>query len=135
MNHAPFLTLTLAVVLLLVGGFGLLLVVSFPLSGMDTGTPSSLSSTTTPATSTTPSGTQATASDGPCYSASPYAQGVVALATQMANALYVNPACGNQRGGNCNATWYTSAFPRAVVQYGQQCCQAHNDCSDWATGT
>lgn len=60
---------------------------------------------------------------------------VVAWATRMADALYVNPACGNQRGGACNDTWYTRAFPQAVIQYGQNWCQAHGDCVDWANGS
>jgi hypothetical protein len=53
----------------------------------------------------------------------------------MANALYVNPACGKRRGGDCNDTWYTSAFPQPVIGYGQTWCKAHGDCADWANGS
>lgn len=80
------------------------------------------------------SSTSAAASTGPCY-AGPYASQVVAWAKKMADALYVNPACGASRGGNCNDTYYTSAFPKEVVAYGQSWCQSHGDCSDWANGT
>ncbi len=59
----------------------------------------------------------ATADAGACYPGNPYGTQVVAWARQMANALYVNPACGVRRGGACNDTYYTSAFPQAVVQY------------------
>jgi hypothetical protein len=80
----------------------------------------------------TPAGSPA----GVCYPPSPYAAQVVQWATAMANALYVNPACGPVRSyPNCYDTWYTSAFPPAVIAYGQQWCQAHGDCADWANGT
>ena len=76
------------------------------------------------------------ATAGMCFPASPYAAAVVQWATAMANALYVNPACGKVRSyPNCYDTWYTSAFPPAVIAYGQQWCQAHHDCADWANGT
>lgn len=68
-------------------------------------------------------------------SASPYGAAVVAWAKKMADALSVNPACGSRRGGSCNDTWYTSAFPSPVIAYGQAWCQAHQDCADWANGT
>ena len=70
-----------------------------------------------------------------CYPGSQYGSAVVAWAKRMADALYVNPACGSQRGGACNDTWYTNAFPQPVVQYGQTWCQTHGDCSDWANGS
>ena len=69
------------------------------------------------------------------FTSNSYGAAVVQSAKEMADALYVNPACGNTRGGNCNDTWYTSAFPQPVIQYGQTWCQAHNDCADWANGT
>jgi hypothetical protein len=53
----------------------------------------------------------------------------------MADALYVNPACGNRRGGNCNDTHYSNAFPQPVIAYGQTWCKAHGDCADWANGS
>jgi hypothetical protein len=74
-------------------------------------------------------------SSGRCYPGNPYGAQVVAWARQMADALYVDPACGNRRGGDCNDTWYTNAFPQAVIQYGQSWCQTHGDCSDWASGS
>ncbi|MEO7019379.1 MAG: CHAP domain-containing protein [Ktedonobacteraceae bacterium] len=70
-----------------------------------------------------------------CYSGSPYGSAVVQWAKQMADALYIDPSCGNKRGGTCNDTWYTSAFPQPVLHYGQTWCNAHNDCSDWANST
>ena len=79
--------------------------------------------------------TASNSTDGPCYAGSPYALQVVAWAKKMADALYVNPACGSKRGGNCNDTSYTSAFPSQVIAYGQTWCKAHGDCADWANGT
>lgn len=73
---------------------------------------------------------------GTCFPASPYAAAVVRWASAMANALYVNPTCGNVRSfPDCYDTWYHNTFPHAVVAYGQQWCQAHHDCADWANGT
>ncbi|HLI70475.1 MAG TPA: cysteine peptidase family C39 domain-containing protein [Ktedonobacteraceae bacterium] len=73
---------------------------------------------------------------GTCFPSSPYAAQVVQWAAAMANALYVNPACGRVRSyPNCYDTWYTSAFPQAVIAYGQRWCQVHHDCADWANGT
>jgi signal peptidase I/Ni,Fe-hydrogenase III small subunit len=90
----------------------------------------------------TPTASQAEASatvnslsDGTCYPGSQYAAQVVRWAKRMADALYVNPACGRRRGGDCNDTYYTSAFPKAVIAYGQAWCHAHGDCADWANGT
>ncbi|HET8846600.1 MAG TPA: CHAP domain-containing protein [Ktedonobacteraceae bacterium] len=81
------------------------------------------------------SATVITSQEQTCSSASPYGAAVVGWAMQMADALYVNPACGNHRGGACNDTWYTSAFPQPVLAYGQQWCQTHGGCVDWANGT
>lgn len=70
-----------------------------------------------------------------CYPSSPYGAAVVSWARKMADALYINPACGTTRGGACNDTWYTSAFPQPVIDYGQRWCQTYGDCADWANGT
>ena len=70
-----------------------------------------------------------------CYPGSQDGAAVVSWAKRMADALYINPACGKQRGGNCNDTYYTAAFPQPVIQYGQTWCQAHGDCADWANGS
>jgi hypothetical protein len=70
-----------------------------------------------------------------CYPDSQYGSAVVQWAKQMADALYINPSCGSTRGGNCDDTWYTSAFPQPVVAYGQTWCKAHGDCADWANGS
>jgi hypothetical protein len=57
---------------------------------------------------------------------------VVKLAAQMANALYVNPACGGTISfPNCYYTWYTSAFPPSVIAYGEQVCPG---CLAWSNG-
>lgn len=96
-------------------------------------TSTSPAGTPTPVPVSTPGATSTDAST--CYPGNPYGAQVVAWARQMADALYVNPACGARRGGACNDTYYTSAFPQAVVQYGQAWCQPHGDCSDWASGS
>jgi len=70
-----------------------------------------------------------------CYPGSHYGSAVVGWAKKMADALYVSPVCGNRRGGACNDTWYTSAFPQPVIAYGQTWCQSHGDCSDWVNGS
>lgn len=94
--------------------------------------PSSMAVNGSPATAVTPTAPPV----GACYPGSPYGAQVVAWAQRMANALYVNPACGAQRGGpDCNDTWYTSAFPQEVVQYGQDWCRSRGDCVDWANGS
>lgn len=95
------------------------------------------SSTASRSTLATP-GTTPTAGNGGedfCFPSSQSGAAVVAWAKKMADALYVNPACGDKRGGNCNDTWYTSAFPKEVIQYGQTWCQSHGDCADWTNGT
>jgi len=61
----------------------------------------------------------------------------------MADALYVNPACGGHISyPDCYYTWYKApdslyppgvpTFPQAVIQYGLQVCPG---CSAWANGT
>jgi hypothetical protein len=68
---------------------------------------------------------------------------VVTLARAMADALYVNPACGGHISyPDCYYTWYKApvntyppglpTFPQAVIDYGQQVCPG---CSAWANGT
>ncbi len=94
--------------------------------------------TATTTTGTSPGTTTPTTQRNalPCSPASPDGAQVVQWAKKMADALYVNPACGSRRGGNCNNTYYTSAFPQAVLAYGQTWCQAHGDCAqDWGNGS
>lgn len=103
------------------------------------GTPSPASappgvSTPTPLVSDAPTPIVNSA-EASCFPSSQYGAAVVSWAKQMADALYVNPSCGSKRGGSCNDTWYTSAFPHPVVAYGQTWCQAHGDCADWANGS
>jgi hypothetical protein len=70
---------------------------------------------------------------GGCVPASGIAAAVVHLAEQMANALYVNPAChGTISYPNCYYTWYNNTFPPSVIQYGEQVCPG---CAAWADGT
>jgi hypothetical protein len=59
------------------------------------------------------------------------AAAVVALARQMADALYVNPACGGIAYPNCYYTWYNNSFPQSVIAYGEQVCPG---CATWANG-
>lgn len=81
-------------------------------------TPSQLSSPTSPTGCIPPSG---------------IAKAVVALAQQMAVALYVNPSCGGQINyPNCYYTWYNASFPQAVIAYGNQVCPG---CWAWQNGT
>ena len=133
---------TLSVLALILVGIALLAGAAFAVAGaMGMGTPGNAchapsgtasASPGTPHTSPTPGN----GGESFCFPASPEATAVVGWATAMANALYVNPACGKRRGApNCNDTWYTSAFPQAVIRYGQQWCQAHGDCTDWANGS
>ena len=71
-----------------------------------------------------------------CFPGNPYGAQVVSWAKRMADALYVNPACGKRRGGpDCNDTYYTSAFPASVIAYGQAWCRPHHSCADWANGS
>ncbi len=75
--------------------------------------------------------------NNPCFSSSRFGAEVVSWAEKMADALTVNPSCGARRGPpDCDRyTYYTSAFPEPVIQYGQAWCQAHGDCADWANGS
>jgi hypothetical protein len=82
-------------------------------------------------------------SDGntsPCVPASQIGARVVAWAQAMADALYVNPACGGRISSpDCYFTWYKAPgfvsppgvfpFPQMVIQYGEQVCPG---CSAWA---
>jgi hypothetical protein len=95
---------------------------------------SSSLATSTPASTPTGAGTPVDLAAA-CSPGSPYGSAVVAWARRMADALYVNPACGSQRGGTCNDTWYTSAFPQPVIQYGQTWCRTQGGCADWANGS
>jgi CHAP domain len=78
-----------------------------------------------------------------CVPASDIGAQVVALAKAMADALYVNPACGGHISSpDCYYTWYKApgstyppgapSFPQAVIAYGQQVCSG---CAAWANGT
>lgn len=111
-----------------------------PVATTDAATPSASAPTSPSPTAPLVRGTStATATpdeaENNCYPASRYGGQVVAWAKAMANALYVNPACGVKRGGACNDVYYTSAFPHAVIQYGQAWCAVHGECSDWASGS
>lgn len=99
-----------------------------------TGSPTPGSSAATP----TPTGTLPG-----CVPASEVGAQVVALARVMADALYVNPACGGHISyPDCYYTWYKApgstyppglpTFPQAVIDYGEQICP---NCSAWANGT
>ncbi len=79
----------------------------------------------------------------PCVPASEVGARVVAWAQAMANALYVNSACGGRISyPDCYFTWYkapgsaspsgVSPFPQAVIQYGAQVCPG---CSAWSNGS
>lgn len=129
----------LAVGLVVVIGFALLIGVIAGAAQSDGSTQATWCSDPmllSPVPQATPAATPTSGADNPCYSSSPYGSAVVSWAKKMADALYVNPACGRERGGpDCNDTYYTSAFPKAVIAYGQQWCQAHNDCADWANGS
>jgi hypothetical protein len=94
--------------------------------------------TNTPAMTRTPGG-----NTSPCVPASLVGARVVAWAHAMADALYVNPACGGHISyPDCYFTWYKApgsgnppgvpTFPQAVIQYGEQVCPG---CSAWANGT
>jgi hypothetical protein len=97
-----------------------------------TATPAAVSATPTP-DRTVPT----------CVPASAIGAQVVAWARAMADALYVNPACGGHISyPDCYYTWYKApeslyppgapTFPQAVIQYGEQVCPG---CSAWANGT
>jgi len=100
----------------------------------DTGLPTPGASGATPS----PSGTAPA-----CVPASTVGAQVVTLAKAMADALYVNPACGGHISyPDCYYTWYKApgstyppgapSFPQAVIAYGQQVCPG---CWAWANGT
>lgn len=68
-----------------------------------------------------------------CVAPNQIAAAVVALARQMTDALYVNPACGGIISyPNCYYTWYNSTFPASVIAYGNAVCPG---CAAWANGT
>jgi hypothetical protein len=68
-----------------------------------------------------------------CVPPNQVAAAVVALARQMADALYVNPACGGVISyPDCYYTWYNSSFPQSVIAYGNAVCPG---CAAWANGT
>ena len=78
-----------------------------------------------------------------CVPASQIGAQVVALAKSMADALYVNPACGGHISyPDCYYTWYKAPgstyppglpiFPQAVIDYARQICPG---CAAWANGT
>src|SRR5258708_22204199 len=104
-----------------------------------------LCKTVPPGTGSPTSGTTPTpgAPASSCVPASGIGAQVVAWARAMADALYVNPACGGHMSSpDCYYTWYkvpgstyppgAPTFPQAVIQYGQQVCPG---CSAWANGT
>jgi hypothetical protein len=91
-----------------------------------------------PAATPSPTGTAPV-----CVPASQIGAHVVALAKAMADALYVNPACGGRISyPDCYFTWYKAPgstyppglppFPEAVIQYAEQNCPG---CAAWANGT
>ena len=68
-----------------------------------------------------------------CVPPNQVAAAVVALARQMADALYVNPSCGGVISyPNCYDTWYNSSFPQSVIAYGNAVCPG---CFAWQSGT
>jgi hypothetical protein len=80
-----------------------------------------------------PSETPTATATPECIAPSGIAKAVVALAQQMAAALYVNPACGGQISyPNCYYTWYNASFPPSVIAYGNQVCPG---CWAWQNGT
>lgn len=109
-----------------------------PLCSVPVGPPQDTlgASPTVPISGASSTATAANLGENTCYPGSAYGGAVVQWAKQMANALYINPACGRRRGGaiGCNDTFYTSAFPQPVIAYGQAWCQSHGDCSDWSNG-
>ena len=68
-----------------------------------------------------------------CVPPNQIAAEVVVLARQMADALYVNPACGGIISyPDCYFTWYNASFPASVIAYGNEVCPG---CYAWANGT
>jgi hypothetical protein len=104
-----------------------------------TATPAAISATPgIPGATPTPDGTVPT-----CVPASALGAQIVAWARAMADALYLNPACGRHISyPDCYYTWYKApeslyppgvpTFPQAVIRYGEQICPG---CSAWANGT
>ncbi len=91
--------------------------------------------------------TQITPSSGgstsTCVPATQIGSQVVAMAQAMADALYVNPACGGHISyPDCYYTWYKApggtypagapTFPLSVIQYAAQVCPG---CAAWQSGT
>lgn len=94
-----------------------------------TGTPTA-AATATGTPTATPAAT-ATGTPG-CVPPTQVAAAVVALARQMADALYVNPSCnGTISYPNCYYTWYNAHFPQSVIAYGNQVC---GGCATWQNG-
>jgi hypothetical protein len=101
-----------------------------------TGKTSTISSPSSGASATPGSGSM-------CVPPGGYGAAVVQWAKAMADALYVNPACGGHISfPACYYTWYkvpgsnypssAATFPEAVIHYGEQVCPG---CSAWANGT
>lgn len=133
-NH--LLTWALGLGALVVLGFALLMGMVILVAGTaDTSQNTDCREASTPSSSAVPATVTVTSSEASCYAGSPIGAVVVSWAKKMAHALYVNPACGSTRGGVCNDTWYTSAFPQPVIAYGQQWCQTYGGCVDWANGS
>jgi hypothetical protein len=135
---------------LVIIGFGLLVSLAFGIAGMaqnggDGAGPCqaplpALTPATTPAKGYAPrTHVKATATPdegNPCFASSRFGAQVVTWAERMANALTVDPACGARRTPPvCDRyTYYTSAFPKEVIQYGQDWCRIHGGCAVWANG-
>ncbi len=107
------------------GGPGICLSVTVTLR---TGSPTPVLSAATPSPTGTAPG---------CVPASRIGAQVVALAKEMADALYVKAACGGHISyPDCYYTWYKApglpTFPQAVIDYGEQVCPG---CSAWANGS
>jgi hypothetical protein len=143
MNNNLMLKWILGMCALLLLGFALLVGVVTQMAGASTTQTSGCNASdgsATPSATLSLASVHATATavgngETTCYPDSQYGSAVVSWAKRMADALYVNPACGTRRGGDCNDTWYTSAFPQPVIDYGQAWCQAHGDCGDFANGS
>jgi hypothetical protein len=152
-SRKVLLAMTGGVVVVMLLGFVTLTGLSASLAwteggGYGSGSALCQSAPTTPATGLpTPGASGATPSPSgtapACVPASRVGAQVVALAKAMADALYVNPACGGHISSpDCYYTWYKApgstyppgapSFPQAVIQYGQQVCPG---CAAWANGT
>jgi hypothetical protein len=145
---ASIFKLLLVIAALAVLGFGLLVSLVIGIAGMAQNGGNGAGPCQAPLPTVTPTVTRTTAhhtrvattaipeEGNPCFTSSRFGAQVVAWAERMANALTVNPACGARRTPpDCDRyTYYTAAFPEAVVQYGQQWCQTHGNCAVWANG-